>query len=87
MIIKNGKIVWLLVIDSHREATNYCICDSIETARKLFEETVRENYFYGTPEEEEDLKEQLENDAGGEWLCADDFVSFYPYEILAKKDE
>lgn len=82
----NRKEVWLLVIDDHREAMNYCICDSIKTARKLFEETVRENYFYGTPEEEKELKEQLENDAGGEWLSTDDFVSFYPYEILTKED-
>ena len=67
------------MIDDRREATNYYICDSIETARKLFEETVRENYFYGTPEEEKELKKQLENDAGGEWLYADDFVNFQQF--------
>lgn len=72
--------------DDRREATNYYICDSIETARKLFEETVRENYFYGTPEEEKELKKQLENDAGGEWLYADDFVNFYEYDIMSMKN-
>ena len=86
MTVKNKKTVWLLAIDDHREAMNYYICDSIEIARKLFEETVRENYFDGTLEEEKELKEQLENDAGGEWLHTDDFVSFYPYEILTKED-
>lgn len=86
MTVKNKKTVWLLAIDDRREATNYYICDSIETARRLFEETVRENYFDGTSEEEKELEEQLENDAGGEWLYADNFVSFYPYEILTRED-
>lgn len=85
MAVKN-ETVWLLVIDDHREAMNYCICDSIETARKLFEETVRENYFDGTSEEEKELKKQLENDAGGEWLYANDFVNFYEYDIMSMKD-
>lgn len=65
---------------------NYYIYDTIETARKLFEETVHENYFDGMPEEKKELKEQLENNAGGEWLHTDDFVSFYPYGILTKED-
>lgn len=86
MAVKN-ETVWLLVIDDHREAMNYCICDSIETARKLFEETVRENYFDGTPEEEKELKEQLENDAGGEWeYSVGDYVSYYEYDILTMTD-
>jgi len=38
----NRKEVWLLVIDDHREAISYYTCDTIETARKLFEEIVRE---------------------------------------------
>lgn len=86
MATNNEKTVWLVVTDDHRCDTTYDICDSVEAAHKLFEMIVRENYFDGTPEEEEILQEQLENDAGGEWLYADNFVSFYPYEILTRED-
>ena len=86
MATKNEKTIWLVVTDDHRCDTTYEICDSVETAHKLFEMIVRENYFDGTQEEEKELKEQLENNAGGEWLHTDDFVSFYPYEILTKED-
>lgn len=87
MTVKSNKSVWLVVIDDHRSGTEYRICDSIQTARKVFEDIVRNNYFDGSGEEEKLLKEQLESDTGGEWeYSVGDYVNYYEYDILTMAD-
>lgn len=86
MATNNEKTVWLVVTDDHRYDTAYDICDSVEAAHKLFEMIVRENYFDGTPEEEEILQEQLESKSCGFWDYTSDFVSFYACNILTLND-
>lgn len=87
MTVKNDKSVWLVVIDDHRSGTEYRICDSIQTARKVFEDIVRDNYFDDSEEEERLLKEQLESDTGGEWeYSVGDYVSYFEYDILTMAD-
>lgn len=87
MTDKNDKTVWLVVIDDHRSSAEYCVCDSIQAARKMFEDTVRGNYFDDSEEEEKLLKEQLESDTGGGWEYNErDYVSYYEYDVLTMAD-
>lgn len=87
MNVKNDKAVWLVVIDDHRSGTEYRIYDSIQAARKMFEDIVRDNYFDDSEKEEKLLKEQLESDIGGEWeYSVGDYVSYYEYDILTMAD-
>lgn len=87
MTVKSNKSVWLVVIDDHRSGAEYRICDSIQAARKVFENIVRNNYFDESEKEEKLLKEQLESDTGGEWeYNVGDYVSYFEYDILTMAD-
>lgn len=76
------KTVWLLVIDDHRDATQYRVCDSRDAAQKLFEKVVRENYFYTETSSEERLRDQVRSDCGRWETDEGDYVTFYELPVL-----
>lgn len=78
--------VWLLVIDDHRNATQYRVCDSRDAAQKLFEKVVRENYFNPGTSSEERLRDQVRSDCGGWETDEGDYVTFYELPVLTMDD-
>lgn len=80
------KTMWLLVIDDHREATQYKLCDSKDAVKMLFEKVVRENYFDPETSSDEQLMDEVKSDYGGWETDEDDYITFYELPILTAED-
>ena len=80
------KTMWLLVIDDHREATQYKLFDSKDAVKMLFEKVVRENYFNPETSSEEQLMDEVKSDYGGWETDEDDYITFYELPILTAED-
>ena len=74
------RSIWFVV-----SKVNYYMCDTKETAFRLFEKIVRENYFDGTEEEEEELKAQLGSPVA-EWEYEDNYISCSAEKVLTIDD-